>query len=168
MTEDSHEDPVRVYRIDDDLRYLLAVAQSQVHPRLSAVGGLVDPIAGGKVGALQPFTGADVDDARIGWRNGDRSDRARGLIVEDRVPGSSVIGGLEHPTIHRPDVEDVRLLAHAGRGLEPTAAEGSDVPPLHFAKDRGIEPLCLGRGCDECDGEDSWQGEMAHVRPASE
>ena len=64
MAQHRDEQAVRVARIDDDLRNLLAVAQAQVRPGLAGVGGLVDAVAGGEVGALQPLAAADVDDVR--------------------------------------------------------------------------------------------------------
>ena len=86
MPEHGDEQPVRVARVDDDLRDLLAVAQAEMRPGRAGVDRLVDAVAGGEVGPLQAFAAADVDDARIGRRDRDRADRAGGLVVEDRRP----------------------------------------------------------------------------------
>ena len=40
---------------------------------------------------MQAFAAADVDDVRIGRRDGDRADRLRRLVVEDRVPRAAVV-----------------------------------------------------------------------------
>src|SRR6185436_1766462 len=41
MAERGDEDPVRVARIDDQLRNLLRVAQAKVRPRLAGIGGAI-------------------------------------------------------------------------------------------------------------------------------
>ena len=86
MTEDGHEQPIRVAGIDDDLRNLLAVAKTEVRPRRAGVGGFVDAVTRREVRPLQSFPAADVDDVRIRRRDGDRADGACGLVVEDRMP----------------------------------------------------------------------------------
>jgi hypothetical protein len=85
MPHDRDEQAVRVARIDDDLRDLLPVTQAEVRPGLSRVGRLVDAVTRREIGTLEPFTASDVNDVRIRWREGDRSDRSRRLVVEDGV-----------------------------------------------------------------------------------
>src|SRR5205823_3427662 len=80
VAEDGDEEAVRIVRVDGDGRDLLAIAQTEVRPRRAGVGGLVDAVAGGEVGALQPFAAADVEDVRIRRRDGDRADRAGRLL----------------------------------------------------------------------------------------
>ena len=53
MAEHRDEQPVRIARIDGDLRDLLRVAQAEVRPRLAGVGGLVDAVADREVGTLR-------------------------------------------------------------------------------------------------------------------
>ena len=121
MSGDRDEKAVGIARIDGHLGNLLAIAQAEVRPGLAAVGGLVDAIADGEVGTMQSFTAADVDDLRVGGRDGDGADRAGGLLVEDRLPGAAVVGGLPDAAVDRADVEDV--------GLAGNAAEARVRPP---------------------------------------
>ena len=98
----------------------------QVLPR---VGGFVDAVADGEIGPLQAFAAADVDDVGIGRRDGERADGAGRLIVEDRLPGAAVVGGLPDAAVVDADVEDVGLAGHAGRPDGAAAAERADHPP---------------------------------------
>ena len=77
-----------------ELGNLLRVAQAEVRPGLAGVGGLVDAVADGEVRTRQPFAAADVEDVRIGRRDGDPADRSGRLIVEDRLPRPAGVGGL--------------------------------------------------------------------------
>ena len=124
MAEDGDEDPVGVAGVDDDLRDLLGVAQAEVLPGLAAVGGPVDAVAGGEVGALEALAAAHVDHLRIRRRHGDGADRAGGLVVEDRRPDPAVVVALPHPAVVHADVEDVGRAGHAHRGHGAAARGG--------------------------------------------
>jgi hypothetical protein len=91
MTEDGHEEPVRILRVDGDLRDLLAFSQAQVLPRPPPVGGPVDSVPGGEVRALQAFAAADIDDEGTGGGHGDGADAAGRLVVEERRPAAPVV-----------------------------------------------------------------------------
>ena len=67
-------DSIRVARIDGDLRNLLPIAQAKMRPRLSRVRRFVDAVADRKVGTLQAFAAADVNDIRIRRRHRDTTD----------------------------------------------------------------------------------------------
>jgi hypothetical protein len=58
MTQRRDEEPVRVARIDDDLRDLLRVAKAVVRPGPATVVRAVDAIARREVGALIPLAAA--------------------------------------------------------------------------------------------------------------
>jgi len=130
---------IRVPRIDCYLRYLLAIAQAEVRPRAAGVGGLVDAVTDGQIGPLQSFAAADVDRVRIGRRDGNRADRSRRLIVEDRPPRPTGIGRLPHAAVHHADIERVRLRRNAGGGFRAPATERADVAPRELAEDRRID-----------------------------
>src|SRR5205085_11173958 len=89
--EHGHEQPVRILGVHRDLRDLPPVAQSEVAPGGATIGGLVDAVAGGEVGALQALAAADVEDVGFGGGDGDRAHGAGGLVVEDRRPGAPVV-----------------------------------------------------------------------------
>ena len=105
---------IGIVRVDDDLRDLLAIAQSEVPPGLAGVGGFVDAVAHGEIGALKAFAAADVDDVRIGRGDGDGADGAGGLAVEDGMPGAAEIVGLPDAAVVDADVEDIRLTGDTG------------------------------------------------------
>ena len=113
-----------------------------MRPALACIGGFVDAVSGGKVGPLQAFAAANVNDVRVGGRNRDRANRAGGLIVKNRLPGSSRVGCLPHAAIDGAHVEDIRLLRYATTRAATPATRGSNHPPAHFAVQVGIELLC--------------------------
>ena len=163
MSQHRNEDPVGLLRVDRDSRDLLTVAQPEVSPRLAGVNRLIETVSGREIGTLQSFARADVDHARIARRDFHRADAPRRLLVEDRIPGASGIGGLPDAAVGRADVERVRLARHAGCRLRATGAEGTDVTPLRTLDRTGREgPLRAQSGGDgkaadqrECRGEES-------------
>ena len=130
MSQYGHEEAVGVVRIDADLRNLLAVAEAQMRPRRSGVCGFVDTVAGGKVGPVQTFAAAGVDDIGIGGRDGQRSDRTRWLAIEDRRPRAAVVVGLPDAAVHGAHIEDSRLRGNAGGGARAAAAQRPDHAPV--------------------------------------
>ena len=134
MTGDSNEESIRISRIDRDLRNLLSIAQSQMRPGFSRVGRFVNAVADGKIGSMQTFAAADINDIRIGNRHGDGTDRTGWLIIKDRLPGSPVIGRLENAAIDLRHVKDIWLRGNAGDRARSTAAEWSDVAPSQRAR----------------------------------
>ena len=134
MAGHGDKEPVGVPGVDREVGDLLAVAQAKVRPGLPRVGGLVDAVSNREVGTAESLTAADVDHVRIRGRDGDRSDRAGRLIVEDRLPGAAGIRRLPHPAVADADVERVRLRRHADRGLGAPAAERADAPPSHVTE----------------------------------
>ncbi len=117
-----------------------------MRPGLAGVGRLVDAVADREVGPRQPFAAADVDDVRIGRRDGDPADRSGRLIVEDRLPGAAGVGRLPDAAVHHADVEGVRLARMAGGRLGPPGAKRADVAPPHLGEQAGRDLRRLLRG----------------------
>ena len=134
MAENRYQHAVRIMWIDDDGGDLLPIAQTKMLPRTTTIAGLVNPVAGGEVRTSQAFPAAHVNNFRIGRGNGQRSYRAGRLIIEDRVPGASVIGGLPHSAVVRSHVENVGLSWHAADRNPASAAKRSDQSPMQFLK----------------------------------
>src|SRR5262249_18299628 len=101
-----------------------------VLPRLAAVGGLVDAIAGANVAANVPLTRADVNDVGIGGRQRDRPDARRRLIVEGGLPRHAAVDGLPYPARCRRHVVNQRITRHTNRAARPTSRGGPDLPYL--------------------------------------
>ena len=144
MPEHGRKQPIRIARIDGERRDLLAVAQAEMGPGLAGVDRLVNPVAYREVGAQQTLPAGDVDDIRIGRRDGDGPDRLRGLVVEDGPPRAAVVVRLPHPAVDLADVEDVRLARHAGARARSPAAKRPDQAPAHFLIQRLGVLLRLG------------------------
>src|SRR5207302_9380976 len=86
MSEHRDEEAIGIARIDGEHRNLLAVAEAEVLPRFAGVSGFVGAVAGREIGTLQAFARAGVDDVGIRRRDGDRTDRAGWLLIENRRP----------------------------------------------------------------------------------
>src|ERR1019366_10303776 len=113
--------------------------QAQVRPVLATVGRLVDAVTNGQVGSDDPGPGPDVDDVGIARRDGDRTDRASGGLVEERFPIGTVVCRSPHTAVVEPDVEHVRLAWHAGPRPRPAGPRGAYRSPVHPGVDiRGL------------------------------
>ncbi len=141
MSRDGDEEPVGIARIDGHHGNLLPIAQAEMRPGRTGIDGLVDTVADGEIGTMQPFPAADVDDVGIGRCNDDCADGAGRLMIEDRIPGAPVVVGLPHPAVYRADVEDIRLARNAGEGARAAAAKRPDVAPVHFREHRRVDLL---------------------------
>src|SRR3954447_25917954 len=84
---------------------------------------------------MQSFTAADINNVGIGWRNCDRADRCRWLVIKNRLPRPAVINRFKNAAVHRRHVENVRLRRHSADGACPPAAIRSNIPPTQ----NGIE-----------------------------
>src|SRR5437764_13603238 len=82
---------------------------------------------------MQTFAAPDVDDVWIGERNGNRSDRAGGLIIKDRNPRPAKIVGFKDTPIDRRHIKNVGLRRHAADRASPTTAVRADVAPAQRA-----------------------------------
>ena len=121
VSEHRHPQPVRLFRVNDDLRDLLPVAKTETRPGVTGVGGLDEAVAG-----------SDVDHIRVGGRYCDRTDRSRGLVVEDRVPRAAGVGRLPDAAIHDANIEDMWLIGNAGCGRRASTAMRSDHAVSHL------------------------------------
>src|SRR5262245_20126237 len=129
MSERGDEHTVGVFRINDDRADLLSVAQPHIPPGLPAVGRFVNAVAGRKIGALQTFAAADVNNVGIGRRDSQIADRPGRLVIEDRSPRQAIIGRLPHASVVDADVEDVRLPRNARSADSASRAERPDASP---------------------------------------
>jgi hypothetical protein len=165
VAEDRHEEPLLVLRVHDDLRDLLAVAEAEVGPGPPAVPRAVDPVAGREVGPLHALPAADVDDVGVGGGDGDRADRAGGLVVEDRLPRPAVVGRLPDAAVHDADVEEAGPPGDARGGLRAAAAEGADRPPAQLGEEAWLERRAgLGHGHGSRPREQRHEGERPDGR----
>src|SRR5579864_1534460 len=159
MAEHGGKNAIGVPRVDGEGGDLLAIAQAEMRPCFAGVGGFVDSVAGGEIGPLQTLAARDVDDVGVGWRDGDRADRLRGLAVEDGGPGTAVVIRLPDAAIDLPHVKDIGLAGNARGGASPAATKGADGAPVKIAEEIGAESLRSGdaRGSESerCDTKNS-------------
>ena len=66
MATHGDEEPIRIARIDNDLRNLLRVVEAgQMGPRRAGVGGLVESVAGRQVRALESLAASDLKNVGV-------------------------------------------------------------------------------------------------------
>src|SRR6266478_26602 len=88
MTHCRHVRELRFFWIDNEPRDRPAILKTDILPMLAAIGGSIHTIV------------------PIGWRNCDRTDRERGLLVENRIKGHAVIIGFENAAVSEADVKN--------------------------------------------------------------
>ena len=81
----------------------------------------------------------------IGRRHGDGADGAGGLVVEQRNPGGTEVGGAPDAAVIEADVEDVGLAGYAGEGARAAGARRSDGAPVHLGIKFAVDGLGHGR-----------------------
>src|SRR5207244_13487537 len=111
---DAHD--VRVRGIDHDASDLTHVAQAFELPGLAGVRREEHPATVYQVVAEVRLAGADPYQVRVRGREGDRADRSRRLVREDRVPGVPAVRRLPHAAGPRTRVVGVRVSRDARHG----------------------------------------------------
>src|SRR5438445_12155647 len=99
MSENGHEDAIRIARIDSNVRDLLCILEAELGPSLAGVSGYVDPVADGEIGTMQPFTTADVDDVACARRHGERPAGPRRQSGDHRSPCAPGVAALRHDAV---------------------------------------------------------------------
>ena len=144
VAECSHQNDVRVARVNDQCADMARVFQSEVLPTLTTVGGFVDAVTIRDVAAQAGFAGSHVEDVVVSIGNSDGSDGRDILLVKSWCPGHATVGAFENPAGHGSKVISVRVAGNSGYGEHATAAKGADLPPLHTAN-QGLINLTVGR-----------------------
>jgi hypothetical protein len=101
VAEGGDEELVGIFGVDFDVGDHLEVAEAEMDPGFAGVGGLLNAVAGGEVGADDACAGADIDDVGVGGGDGDGADGAGGLVVEE-FPGGAEVGGAQTPPLSKP------------------------------------------------------------------
>ena len=124
------EKTLRIVRVDCDRLDLLRVAKSLVQPRRARIARHVNAVARREIRTAQTLAAADVDDVRIGRRDGERPDRPRILRVEHRRPRARAVDRFPDAAVVRRHVERAGFSGNARDRDGPPAAERPDVPPV--------------------------------------
>ncbi len=146
MPERRDKNDVRILRMHDDRADVAAVFQADIPPIAAAIDGLINAVAIGDIAAERGLAGAGVDRVVIARRDRDRADRRRGmLLVEHRLPVGAAVGRFPHAACDRAEIISVRLTRDAFDRDRASAAERSDLAPLHAAPELFVELTLLLR-----------------------
>jgi hypothetical protein len=88
----------------------------------------------GKVRPLDAFTAGDINYVGIRRRNGDITDGARRLFVEDGDPGAAKVGRFPDTAIVDADVKNIGLLGNTAATDRATTPVRADHPPVQVAE----------------------------------
>ena len=128
-------DDVRVGRVDADHGNVARIVESEVAPRLAAVGRSPHPIAVCQVFPPIRLARAHVDHIGVGRGHRDRAYRRDvGRAVAHVAPRLAAVGRLPHTAIHGSEVEGQRVNRVARHRHHATAAERADEPPVECAQ----------------------------------
>ena len=136
MPQHGNEDPIGIARVHQNRRNLLAIAEPQMAPALARVGGFINSIAHREVRPLHALAAADINNVRVGRRQGNRAHGTSGLLIEYRMPGTPKIVRLPDPAIGRRNIEHIRLASDTCGSDGAPAAERPNHPPAQPGKVR--------------------------------
>ena len=140
VAHDRHVGRVGVGRVDHDARDHLAVPEPGVGPGGAPVGRAVDPVTPARAVAVVGLAGADPDDLRVGGRHRHRADGGHGFLLEDRLEGPAVVGGLHEPPGGEAHVESERILGVVGHVRDsPAHHRRPDAPGLERRQGHGVD-----------------------------
>ena len=125
-----NKNPVWISRVHRNSRHLLTILQPLVAPSFAAIGGLVDTISNAQVGSVQSLAATNINRIRVRLCNSQATNRARRLIVKNRIPRMAVVGRLPHAAIVHADVPNVGLADHTVNPNCSPSAKRTNVPPL--------------------------------------
>src|SRR5262249_7930413 len=112
-----------------------------------AVQRFVNPVAVRDVAANTSFTGTHVDHVVVGSRNGNGSDGGDGLLVKERLPVCSSVGGSPHTSRSRAEIKHAGFTWDTGHCQYASAAKRSHLPPAHSVKHFLVHLRRRGRRC---------------------
>jgi hypothetical protein len=137
VAQSADVDGICVSRIDYDPADLLRLIEANVCPCLAAVARFIHAIAGGEVRSNIRLAGSCINGFGIGWGNSYRADRSDGLVIEDRIPDRSCVGGFPDAAIHRAEIKRRWIARHTGDRYCASAAERADQSPLQSVEKLG-------------------------------
>ena len=65
MPRNRHENALRIFWIDSQLRNLLAIVQSQMRPRFAGINRFINAVTDRKIRPMHSFVAADIHNVRI-------------------------------------------------------------------------------------------------------
>src|SRR6267154_5471060 len=106
----------------------MGVSQANEFPGLAGVDRFIHSVSADDVSPNASFAGTYIDDVGVGFGNGQRANRGRGvlLLVEERLPIEPAIGGLPNAAGHTAEIINVVLADDTGHGKNPSAAKRPD------------------------------------------
>src|SRR5271167_4207832 len=133
VAEHGSKNTIGIARIDGQRGNLLSVDEAaEMSPGFAGVGGLVDAVADGEIGAVQSLAAADIDDVGVRRSDGNGSDGLSGFVIEDGVPGATVVVGFPNAAVYLGDVEHIGLAGNAGGRAGAPATKRADHAPVQF------------------------------------
>ena len=132
---------VGVVRINDDRADVPRIRQAYIRPRLSRIERFVYAVAVGNIAADASFARARINYVRVGFGNGDASNRGDRFIIENRKPRESAVRGLPNAASYSSKIKNAGISGNADGRERSSAAKRPDLPPLQALQMRFIHVL---------------------------
>ena len=117
-----YQDDVGIFRVDYDAACLSDPGQSHMLPGGAGIDGFIDPVTVRIIAPRLGVAGGDVNNVRVGRRNGNVTDSAHRLAVKNRKPGDAAIGRFPDTTGSSTKIIGCRITTDPGNpGSAPTA-----------------------------------------------
>ena len=142
MSERRDQNDVGISWIDNQRADLAAVSESDIFPGLARIDRFVNADSVSGVAANGRFTGAGVNDIVIRRRDRDCANRRNIFLVEKRRPILATVHCFPNAAGNSAEIIGVRFPRNAFNRERATAAERSDLAPLHPAEQFLID--CAG------------------------
>ena len=117
----------------------MRIAEADVLPRFTGIGGFVNAIARDDVVTNIGFAGADIKNLGIGGRHRDRADtrtRTRQFAIGDVFPLNALVCAFPNAAAHRSGVKKVVVSGDAGHGDHASADVRANATPFQLAHQR--------------------------------
>ena len=129
-----------IYRMQNHAMDFLGFFEPQKFPAIAAINAFINSIPNANAVAGIALAGSDPNDAGIGLKNRYRANRRGGLIVKNRLPGDSAIGGFPDAASRCANINDIRIGNHGFDVANSAAhASGTDAASFHARKKVMIE-----------------------------
>ena len=136
MPQRGNEKDIGVARVHNYTPDVARIFEANVNPGFSRVCRPVHAIAMGDVAADAGLARPHVDHVGVRGRDGNAADGRHRLLIEQRSPIASTVGGLPDPSGDSAEVKYAGITRHPGHSDDAAAAERSNLPPLHALKER--------------------------------
>ena len=130
MAQRGYKGDIWIARMNDHAGDMLRVRQTDVGPGSPAIRALVHSIPIRNVAADAGLPRAHINYVGIGIGHRDRTNRRNRLLIEQRYPTQTRVGGAPHAAAHAAEIKSIRVTGNPSHSQHTAAAVRTDRAPL--------------------------------------